>query len=537
MIGVLKENIKGWFCFLLVGCFFFLSACSHEGSSQVGASSETTVVVSESAENTTDEAVLQDTASEISSEATDLSYEDAPKNENWQGYTGYIRTQDYVHLYSDERNKKWEDAILSFANNYLSPVNGYPALSDRDDVRVRRYTIKNGREMEYKNLFNQELHDEFASSINDIILKISSSDNADLLYSISETLTMLKEVHTSISIPMTKIYGMRFMPLYKEGKLGIYCISALKEDEKVIGSELIAINGVKIDDVVQKMKNFEYTVDDEQLVTVLSRRVYRGKHAIFFLYHWDALQYVGVIDKNIYETNFTFQSPEGEKFDILVKAVSYEENEQNYDDGKFVEPVKNEDFLMYQEDDNTDDTDEIFNKYFPEYKMMYVRVSEFGKGGPFQKKIDAIFDEVSKIEHIEKFVLDVRYCPGGYFNLKLLRKIKNAPFDKVYVLIDGMSASTAPVSAELLRRETQNTLLVGSSTFPANTISISKDYEILFDKLITLPEYGDIEYLVPIRGVVVTKETEPLVPDVEIHWQYDDYFNKKDTVLEWVKSQ
>lgn len=57
-------------------------------------------------------------------------------NPDWQGYKGYIYAPSYVYRYSDERNRKWEEAIIKLANDYLDPATGHVRLLDQENTHL-----------------------------------------------------------------------------------------------------------------------------------------------------------------------------------------------------------------------------------------------------------------------------------------------------------------------------------------------------------------------------------------------------------------
>lgn len=192
------------------------------------------------------------TGTSISMAKSDDSTGYVPLNPDWKGYKGYIYHGQYVYRYSDERNKKWEERILKFANDFTDPAMGHVYFLDQE--KMHTYIDPSMTQSNFeKNAFRREKYQEFVVEMEKLISEIHLKDDVQLGYALVAAVNGISESHT-VSLPvMTKTYLLRFISLMDQGKLKLYCFAASKEHSNLIGAELKEINGVDIGTVLEKL--------------------------------------------------------------------------------------------------------------------------------------------------------------------------------------------------------------------------------------------------------------------------------------------
>ncbi len=459
-----------------------------------------------------------------------LPSEQVVKNPDWKGYTDYIKINDYEFLYSDERNLNWEKAIVKLANNYLSPVNGHPYLSERK-ARVYNYRgIYDSEEVSYRNVCDAEKKQRVALGINELIKNLYRMSDNKILYEVSAVIASINDSHTSFYRPYASTYNLRFVPLEKDGELGIYCRLASVKNDRAVKAKLIAISGVPVSEVVERLKPYVVYANDTQLLY----RLFNGYGRVL---EWHLLEAAGIIEEGKDKAIFTFEDDKG-VFDIEVDRITFEEDHEIHENKEFVNVFSNRDYYLARYNQEKEAYDALWYEYFPHKNTMYIKINHFDREQKFHEDFLHFFEVMKELGTIEKLIVDLRRCPGGKtWKNEFIKGVLEADVVSVYVLTDGDSYSNSLVTADLIRRNSDHATLIGVPTWWVNGITYYRKEDLMFNEFITLPEYGKVKYLVPSVVYEAVDGDKPFVPDVEMHWNYYDYFNCEDTVLKYINQQ
>ncbi len=445
------------------------------------------------------------------------------RNPDWPRYTGYSNNrEDHDYLYSEGRNRRWEEIVLEFADSFVSPYGGHPYLSDREVPRA--ITDENFRIiMDEVNLFDEEKQRIFIDKINNIISDIYKMTDTEVIFSLVRTVHEIKESHTLVAdIPILNSYPLTFRTMYNNGAMNIYCSSAKKEHSDLVGCRLISVNGIGIAEVMERLSPYTHAADE---ISAVSQAVYN------ILCSWEALQLIDVVSDSDIAIEFELEDLSGK----LIKTK-----------------VEKMDYASFMEFYNSDEKVSIYDKFGKPYyrsrsemfwcdilddNILYIRISTFReKFATFLIKIKECAEDIGEVS---KIVLDLRNNAGGHMNFSLLDYLRNIGAEKIFVLTNEMSQSASLVKAQLLRHYCPNAVIVGTYGWHTNFLCDPRTKEIK-----NVPTYGTFTYIIPhaasqtsLTTDLFSRNTELFTPDVFLYFEFDDFIEGRDTLLEWVKNQ
>ncbi len=445
------------------------------------------------------------------------------RNPSWTGYAGYSNhRKDYIYLYSEGRNRRWEEIVLEFADSFVSPYGGHPYLSDRE-VQRRIIDENFNISMDAVNLFNEEKRKIFIERTNNVISDIYKMTDTEVIFSLVRTVHEIKESHTLVAdIPILNSYPLTFRTMYNNGTMDIYCSYAQKEHSDLVGCRLISINGTGIAEVLERLSPYIHAAEK---ISAISQAVYN------FLHNWEALQLIGVVSDSDTTIEFELEDLSGK----LITAV--------------VEKIDKASFTEFY---NSDEKVSIYDKFGKPYyrsrsemywcdilddNILYIRISTFRE--KFATFLIKIKERAEDIGEGSKIILDLRDNGGGHTHLNLFNCLRDIGAEKVFILTNEMSQSASLVAAQLLRRYYPNVVVVGSYGWHTNFLS---NIEVV--KIENIPTYGTFTYFIPhvasqtsATTDLFSRSTELFTPDVVMYYEFDDFIEGRDTLMEWVKNQ
>jgi len=413
-------------------------------------------------------------------------------------FTGEIVHRDNL-FWTEERDRNWEIDIRSFATHVLRNhplfdgftrgVTNPPTLPLEvleKEARIFAFNVllemtaeRNGILISDQCTMREELRELFIDSVSTLILDIPNIEDFEFKYRLAEIAALLSDIHTNISYRSftASIFPVRILPLYD----GIYFIGVPKEIEHSLYGRLLAINGVEINEVIERISNIFPYENEYYLNQFLLSRFHMG------LMDSELLEYVNVVgsDRIAY---FTIMDTMGKVFDIRLQASEFSLDDFNnilMDDINF----SFHDFSGWL----THSEENFFYKYFSDQSIMYVRIRSF-HSGHFENSDPPIINELRQElrdwpdgKRIEKLVLDLRQNMGGNFMwpTALDYLILSEKVDSLYVIVDGGSLSLSIIVASSLRHRMENVIVVGEPTgqpesFFAGSIRVSSDSGLVF---------------------------------------------------------
>ena len=454
-----------------------------------------------------------------------------PGGDNGAVYTAHTpftgeRGQAYELLWPEGREREWEEDIISFAKIILT---NHPIFIDFDFLRVegragyvRDYSVSAFNQLLQRTAVRNEiltsdpkdmrdtLRKLFLDRINTLIAEIQNLSDYEVKLGISEIAALFGDIHTSLSLPAGDVFPLQIISLHE----GIYLVGVPKEMEHALYGKLTAINGVGIDEVIEK---FERVIPHENEY---------GRHDTIprLLMVKEILRFINVVDDSGMAC-FTVMDAYGGSFDIHLRAIE-QEVLHDMDEAEFLR----HDFstLMHMHPEEY-----FWYEHFSDDSIMYVRVSSFRHSGASRDRISELTAELrnwAADSRIQKFIIDLRQNRGGVIDwpaahdLPLLSEIS----ESLYVIIDASSHSRS-VIVTLNLSHIENVTIVGEpSGQPKNFFAGTGR---------ALPNSGLWYGFSTNMRVYSNNEDIILRPDIFIPLAIEDVIANRDPVLEFIQGR
>ncbi len=269
----------------------------------------------------------------------------------------------------------------------------------QEDLRFLQETAHK----DFSFLFKKITSDEFDSQVDEFYQAIPNMQEHEIKVGFARMVASFQYGHTVFSY-WDKKMGMHQLPtLLYHFDDGIYLHGLHKEYEKGLGAKLLAIEGVPIEEALEKMRP-AVPAENDQFVKA---------YGIHYLTIPEFLHAQGIMKEYRTEVTYTLEK-NGEVFDLILKAGAFDDIPMQYG---MIKPEP--DWLEARDTIDTPlylkNLDKIYYyEYLPEQKTVYVRHSQIqdeeGENIPaFYKKVFVFVEQ----NDVEKFVLDVRLNGGG----------------------------------------------------------------------------------------------------------------------------
>lgn len=434
----------------------------------------------------------------------------------WTGFTGTM--DDYVFFHESERDKKREEEILSVAQVYLEE---HPWLVDDTTMTYDVESYISTPDWEWKSQYIPKKREEFLSAVNDLIPRISEYEDEALTWEFQRILAGIGECHASLQIDGSETFRIHFYPFYEEDGIVIRAVTVPADKPQLLYAELIAINGVPVDEVLERIRPYSSCDADTGFINdavIFSTMVYPG-----------LLRTVGVMEADANTTEFTLLTESGETVTETRTAKSVEE----YADL----PLINH-FYKYQfpYSFSVEEESPYWIDHLEQEKTLYIRLSSFRAEDEetFLKTNREISGVLNSVDSLDKVILDLRQNGGGSpprAYAGLFNFLRNEKVEQVYVLIDGGAFSMSVIACYNIRTEIPGAIFVGTPTGQGLPTGSVRDYVETPHGWITTRAPGGMSLTV--SGDTFTQ----FEPDVFVYQTLEDYKNGVDTVLQYVLDQ
>lgn len=431
------------------------------------------------------------------------------KAANWPGY----RETDYRYCHDTEREMLWEEDIIYLANAYLSD---HPKLSGKD-IYIHRYTAATESDLEYSNaMYDESAREEFIAGIEELIPQLEDLNDVQIIYELQRIVAGIGDENAVLRVGAGEFLPITLDALYEDGASCYYAVTVPAECENALFGKLTAINGIGIEEVVERMMpylscNTRYFAD-YLLVNFRSYSLLTDK---------ELLQVTGVMAWEDDTAELTFDTDSGE-VRCTVEAVTAEE----YSDMDMItRACQEQDWAAWR----------YWKEQYTWYEVMedenavYLRIwRSYDTSIDFSKNLDRVAKLLRDAEKPMKLIIDFRSNNGGYEYESLysnfIASVNRTETDGVYVVIDGYTFAHSLALADWLATEIEGGQLVGS---PAG--QRTDFYGQLTSHTLPNSDYGfyfGSEYYEMLPGDVEL--------DVEVYQTVEDYKNGIDTVLEYI---
>ncbi len=380
--------------------------------------------------------------------------------------------------------------------------------------------IRDNLKSTHKNLFFHLKESEYNKDFQNMISQVSKSDDARLA-------VMLQKAVAKICDPHTAIYYNAFEYIPETFKIlsdGIFLYSARRSLIDAIGMKLLYIDETPVYFAFDKIRQIVATEND-YWPNVIGQRYFSCVDVLFEL---------GII-KDKSKFNYTFCMGNGA---IKTFEIDVSEHVNSVFKHKNISEAKSDELpLRWQEPNKY-----YFHRFIGENSdILYVkyRACQDQKGYPVSQFLEEINQSIRKKYEempnfkISKFIFDVRDNGGGNSGLfypfwnKAREMMRAGNLDMVITLINNSTFSSGTLNAYETKRLLGATLIglpAGNKPYtwgPCKFYSPPNNSDILIS--CTYSYIGDPN---------MTFENNTLMPDVNVEFRSNDYFNLKDPQLE-----
>ena len=428
----------------------------------------------------------------------------------------------YVFTLTDERGRKWEEDVVAFASKCLQLAHGHPLLTDRiTTVYTHNEPTLKFSNSASVNFCDAELREEFIGRINAIITSIPESTDDEIVFAMMEAAALLRDAHTFVSADVKEAFPLWVTTVYSDGRPECVVEYAPEKESGLLGSRLVAINGIPLSEITERMRPFiAYEAE-----TWFIRRAY----GFNMLMNCAVLRHIGVMGgENTAE--FTLLSPSGEELTRSLSSRAADSlwyDAKEYLSGTGSERGSTSRWIMELHPDV-----DIWYEFLNEGEALYIRVVSCDVDEELEDVVSDAFLDAKALGRLKYVIVDFRDNYGGYANLNgSFVPLADAMRDsgaELYVLINEGSFSAAVGVPALLRRRLESVKLVGSpagqpTEFFAGAVSLETPNSSVFCQISTCrasfwPGCHD----------------DALMPDVTVYQSYEDFLNGVDSVLRYI---
>lgn len=365
----------------------------------------------------------------------------------------------------------------------------------------------------HKYPFTYLTEEAFNRQLEELADKVDRLNNNQVFVELNKIIAKIKDAHTSINYWDGYTYPLQF---YMFGE-DIYVVNADQGLQEALNARITAVNGVPIDEVVDKLTELVSYENESWLMARLPEYFASPVH----------MHGLGIID-NEKNTLFNLEK-EGEQQDLLIPILNYGE------EADWINTATKDIFTgLYEQN--------YEYRYLPEHQTIYFEYNACAEqeGLKFSSFNKQMFEEVEK-QSPKRLILDLRSNGGG--NSEVLN-----PFTK------ALKNYTAK------HPDMQVFILIGRNTFSSGMFAIYRTIEAA-PNAVTVGErsggaidcYGDVRmFQLPNSQLPIGYSTKyfefsssfsyknpgegTFIPDVEMTPAFEDYVKANDVVLNYALS-
>ncbi len=356
--------------------------------------------------------------------------------------------------------------------------------------------------------------EQFNKKCNELIDKVSELDNDSMVFELLRLIALIKDGHANIFYPSKKMY--MFMAEYM--KDGFYITRSLDTQKSIRRCKLLEIDGKPISDVRKMLEPF-ISFDSRYSVNISMTSV---------LYDPKLLNYAGVCD-SAEKCTIKLEDTSGKVFSEEMTALEPTDANKMVIDPDYWDKYRNDPPLCYQRKGSY-----YGFHYIAEKKAVYVFYQKCAEDDQYPvKKMVKELDALWKEKHPEKLIFDIRFNNGGGTAVfyPFLEWVTNNDYfrepGKFFVIIGNRVFSAASQTAAILYLMTDCTFVGEPIGQKPNHWGEVKKVRLGYSKL-------PMVYSSRFMEIIRDSDPEAIMPDTEIAWSRDDFFNLKDSVLDGI---
>ena len=431
------------------------------------------------------------------------------------GYTG--PGGEYTYYNTDERALRWEEDVLYVAEKLLT---GHPYVTDGN------FHIRTGMEWEnaeYSNaLFDPALRADVIEQVDKLIPRLADLKDAEILFEMQKIMASLKD-------PATELYMRGLSPerlplkleaIYEAGDVSLYAFMVPKENENLLYGKLTAMNGVPIQEVMEKLEVYVSGENKDWSILEIT-----SPYVDTYLYQKTALQVIGLVGWEEDTIELTFETEQGTE-NAVFSFLTDEESDAVEFTGQLRVSTKKIPYRGMLDEYYWYDVLEEENAL---YMHIYKLWQDPDEGILFDSFLTEATSHLQKAEEPMRLIIDLRFAGNGIEFLDVIKsfagRVNRCGNDGVYILVDSTTHSTAVWMAYYLSQNIEGARLVGSATGTGVNILGGSNRD-------STPNSGTAFWVQPRYFQADPQAGTALMPDIPVYQTLEDYKNGLDTVYE-----
>ena len=429
-----------------------------------------------------------------------------------------IPFEDYEYIHTEGRNRKWEEDVVFLAKAFLGvyPMKGHPLLVDKE-VQV----WKPQNYIDFQNFYQEYMRDTFVTDLESLISQIPALTDIEIVYEMQRIIGKLSDVHSHMYLPVADVFVFMVEPFYSEDDMQLRLVRLPVEYQNALYGELVAINGVPIDEVVERLGQYISHEWEFGKMKSMTSSFNTG-----LIMRREALQMAGIVGAKDSSAKLEIITEQGEKVVAEVPAVAateYKNVAKVYGDWGHAN-------LSYYE--NYRDVN-YYLRYEEEKQLLYIRFSQVMEMTDY--RYFAFIEDIKKQsadENCKKIVVDFRANGGGTgfeMHEDLIEVLSKSSAEQICVLIDSASYSEAILLPLELQQNLPNAVIVGTPGGQSPVFFAGRSYALPNSGHYFWVSQGGYNYW-------PDYEHETMLPDITVYQTLEDYKLGIDTVMEYVRS-
>ena len=391
----------------------------------------------------------------------------------------------------------------------------------------------------------------------------------DFSYYIQSIISLLEDGHTIVN----EIYNSELLYPFQflEDDNGIHLFAAMEKDNSHIGKQVMSLNGIKIEDVINKFCN---------IISAGNPYEY-GLRFLNFVNRYSTWQNVGLVRS---DSTLVLEFTDGTSLNLKPldmkgqrlsnKIKPFENNPRQYNKQPFSYKILSEKNICYLQFDKCMDRESLRSQYANTNlnEAQRDKLEENLKKIPvFEEVLNEMFSEIEN-QQVKTLVIDVRYNGGGNSILcnNLLSRLSSKSIKTHSITYISNSSSMQPDAPDVIKYnnnflpsynsgDNKSTFkgnvifLQGKNTYSSAGILITNAVDnnidiVVGDRSTFSPtHYGDIlNWTLPNTGIQITMSSKYFIrpnemnianyiePDVYIPMMCKDLIDGSDKCWEWI---
>lgn len=363
------------------------------------------------------------------------------------------------------------------------------------------------------NAFFKIREDDFNNKIEELKSDLNNLRDEEVENRIYEIVASIGDAHTKAY----KQYDYRFPLNFWYFGDDLYLINTTEEYKQALYCKVESIDGQDIREIEEKLK----------VLTVQSNESNIKKTLPSLLSRPDVLKGAGIIN-NEESVIFTFKNSNDNDFTLEIKAIP----NSDIKDIMIMDNPEDESNPLYRQHSDLN----YWYKFLEDSKILYFKYNKClpsEKSGDIEQVINEVCNYIGS-GNVNKVVIDMRNNSGGSdgYLSPLIDKILNSDLNvsnKFYVIVGRETFSSAIIESCNIRQNTNATFIGESTSGTPRHYGATKNFTLPNSKMRIVHSTKFID--------MSDDYSDSFVPNKTIELSIEDYKNKVDPIMEYIKTK